>query len=316
MEPAIAQEHVSKLITHSREQLGKVIVGQEEMIEQCLVALLAGGHVLLEGVPGVAKTLAVKSLSQLFQLSFQRIQCTSDLMPADIIGTNILDQESKSFSLHKGPIFGDLILVDEVNRMPPRTQAALLEAMEERQITLDGKRHALNPLFTVFATQNPVDFEGTYPLPEAQLDRFLLKILVPYPNEQQEQQILAMYASSTSAMTLQPLPSEVLAGARSMIANLNVQPDLVQYAVRLARSTRESPQLALGASPRASLNLLYVGKAYAAIDGRDYLIPDDLKRAVLPVLRHRMMLKPEAQLEGVTPDQVLTELVKHVAVPR
>jgi len=296
--------------------LAKVIVGQHEMIEQCLVALLTGGHVLLEGVPGVAKTLAVKTLSQLFQLSFQRIQCTSDLMPADIIGTNILDQENRTFALHKGPIFGDLILVDEVNRMPPRTQAALLEAMEERQITIDGKRYPLNPLFTVFATQNPVDFEGTYPLPEAQLDRFLLKVLVPYPTEQEEQAILALYAKGGSAAVVEPLPTEVLAAARAKVVDLNVQPDLVQYAVRLTRATRESPQLALGASPRASLNLLYVGKAYAAMDGRDYLIPDDLKRAVPPVLRHRMMLKPEAQLEGVTPDQVLTEVIKHVAVPR
>src|SRR3954468_2593851 len=215
MEPAPAQQqHVTQLVTHSREQLGKVIVGQEEMIEQCLVALLAGGHVLLEGVPGVAKTLAVKTLSQLFQLSFQRIQCTSDLMPADIIGTNILDQENRTFALHKGPIFGDLILVDEVNRMPPRTQAALLEAMEERQITIDGKRYPLNPLFTVFATQNPVDFEGTYPLPEAQLDRFLLKVLVPYPTEQEEQAILALYAKGGSAAVVEPLPTEVLAAAR------------------------------------------------------------------------------------------------------
>ncbi|MFL6299629.1 MAG: AAA family ATPase [Terriglobales bacterium] len=316
MEPAVAQEQVNKVVAHGREQLAKVIVGQHEMIEQCLVALLTGGHVLLEGVPGVAKTLAVKTLSQLFQLSFQRIQCTSDLMPADIIGTNILDQENRTFALHKGPIFGDLILVDEVNRMPPRTQAALLEAMEERQITIDGKRYPLNPLFTVFATQNPVDFEGTYPLPEAQLDRFLLKVLVPYPTEQEEQAILALYAKGGSAAVVEPLPTEVLAAARAKVVDLNVQPDLVQYAVRLTRATRESPQLALGASPRASLNLLYVGKAYAAMDGRDYLIPDDLKRAVPPVLRHRMMLKPEAQLEGVTPDQVLTEVIKHVAVPR
>jgi MoxR-like ATPase len=311
---------ISTLISHARTQLAKTIVGQQEMLDHCIVAILCGGHILLEGVPGVAKTLAVRSVARLLQLDFQRIQCTSDLMPADITGTNVFNQQNSSFQFHRGPLFADLVLVDEINRMPPRTQAALLEAMEERRVTVDGKPYPLSAAFTVFATQNPVDFEGTYPLPEAQLDRFLIKVIVPYPDAKQEVAILSRYQSADGHNLddagLEALPAAVLEGARNQLAALVVEPTLLEYAVRIARATRETSNVSLGASPRAALNLLYVSKAYAALDGRDYLIPDDVKRAAIPVLRHRLILKPEAQLEGLSTDQVLTDLIARVELPK
>jgi MoxR-like ATPase len=319
MQPAPAGDAVAQLTAQTRERLERVIVGQREMIDQCLAAILAGGHALLEGVPGVAKTLLVRTLSQLLDLGFQRVQCTSDLMPADLIGTNVLNSQTATFQLHKGPIFAEMVLVDEINRMPPRTQAALLEAMEERQVTIDGKRYPLGSFFTVFATQNPIDFEGTYPLPEAQLDRFLLKIMVPYPDLADEVNILARYhggAAGGGMPEAASLPKESLQAARQQVASVTVNQDLLGYAARIARATRENSQVALGASPRAALNLLFVSKAYAAMDGRDYLIPDDVKRASLPVFRHRLILKPEAQLDAITADVLLTEIVKTVAVPR
>jgi MoxR-like ATPase len=319
MQPATAGDAVAQLTAQTRERLERVIVGQREMIDHCLAAILAGGHALLEGVPGVAKTLAVRTLSQFLDLAFQRVQCTSDLMPADLIGTNVLNTQSASFQLHKGPIFSEMVLVDEINRMPPRTQAALLEAMEERQVTIDGNRYPLGSFFTVFATQNPIDFEGTYPLPEAQLDRFLLKILVPYPEFAEEVNILSRYHGGPAINAISdasPLSKDLLQSARHQVASLKVSDDLLDYAARIARATRENSQVALGASPRAALNLLFVSKAFAAMDGRDYLIPDDVKRAVLPVFRHRLILKPEAQLDAITADALLSEIIKTVAVPR
>ncbi len=282
---------------------------------------MCGGHALLEGVPGIAKTLVIKTFARLFDLEFRRVQCTSDLMPADIIGSNVLNLSTSSFSLHHGPLFTDLLLADEVNRMPPRTQAAVLEAMEERQITIDGATHPLSQFFTVFATQNPIEFEGTYPLPEAQLDRFLLKIKVTYPDADQEIRILEQHhhgfdAHQLDAINITALPTDVLAQARAEIRGVKVEPALFRYIVEIIRRTRNWPALALGASPRAAISLMMVAKASAGLEGRDFLIPDDVKSSALPVLRHRVMMKPEAELEGLDSDRVLTEIVNSVEVPK
>jgi MoxR-like ATPase len=312
---------VPQLVQHMREEMGKVVVGQEDLRDQCVIALLCQGHVLLEGVPGIAKTLTVKALSRLMQLGFQRVQCTSDLMPADIVGTNILNMATSAFQLHQGPVFTDLLLVDEVNRMPPRTQAALLECMEERQVTIDGKGYPLSPFFTVFATQNPVEFEGTYPLPEAQLDRFLLKLRITYPALQEEVQLLANVQNGFDSRELDKIAftkidSDLLQQARQQVKSITVEEALFGYIVKIVRRTRDWPSLSLGASPRAAVSLMAVSKAHAAMEGRDYVIPDDVKASVLPVLRHRIMLRPEADLEGVTPDQVLEDVLRAVEVPK
>jgi len=315
----------NQVIAHARKQLGSVIAGQERPIEEVLIAVLCQGHALLEGVPGIAKTLIVKALGRLLGLGFQRVQATPDLMPADILGTTILragaGADSGTFIFHAGPVFTDLLLVDEINRMPPRTQAALLECMEERQVTTDGVRRPLPPWFTVFATQNPVDFEGTYPLPEAQLDRFLLKIHLDYPSEAEELQILERHHGGSGAGLLEdahiePIPEGLLAAARAEVRAIRIEPELYGYILSLARRTREWPTLLLGASPRAALSLMRVAQAAAAFDGRDYLVPDDVKRAVQPVLRHRVMLKPEAELEGFDADRVLSDVIAAVPVPR
>jgi len=314
-------EAVVRLAQHVRQEMRKVVVGQEELKTQCLIAYLCQGHALLEGVPGVAKTLAIKVLSRILGLDFHRVQCTSDLMPADIIGTKILNLSTSAFQLHRGPVFTNLLLVDEVNRMPPRTQAALLECMQERQVTIDGERHPLSPNFTVFATQNPVDFEGTYPLPEAQLDRFLVKIRVPYPEAQEEIQLLLNVQNGFDGDHLEqigivPVESGWLQEGREAVRAVKVQESLFAYIVEIVRRTRDWPALSLGSSPRAAVNLLAFSKAVAAIDGRDYVIPDDIKQAVLPVFRHRIVLKPEADLEGITPDQVIQDVVRAVELPK
>ncbi|HZP21966.1 MAG TPA: MoxR family ATPase [Terriglobales bacterium] len=315
-------EAVSAVVSHLRQEMSKVIIGQSEMLDQCVLALLCRGHALLEGVPGIAKTLTVKVLAETLRLQFQRVQATSDLMPADILGTNVLNLATSAFAFHAGPVFTDLLLVDEVNRMPPRTQAALLECMEERQVTVDGTGRPLSSFFTVFATQNPIEFEGTYPLPEAQLDRFLLKINVAYPTAEQEAQILARFqqgfdSHNLGAVGLQPLDSALLTQAREEVrTGIRVEPGLFDYIVRVVRATRDSLALSLGGSPRAAVFLMQAAKATAAIDGRDYMIPDDVKSAALPVLRHRLVLKPEAELEGLTTDQVLQDLLRTVEVPQ
>jgi len=314
-------EAVVRLAQRVRQEMSKAVVGQEELKTQCLITLLSQGHALLEGVPGVAKTLSVKVLSRILGLGFQRVQCTSDLMPADIVGTKILNMATSTFHLHPGPVFTELLLVDEVNRMPPRTQAALLECMQERQVTIDGERHILSPNFAVFATQNPVDFEGTYPLPEAQLDRFLVKIHVPYPDAKDEVQLLSNVQEGFDSDRLDELgilPVDInwLQQARDEIRTVKVQEALFAYLVEIVRRTRDWPALSLGSSPRAAVNLLIFSKALAAMDGRDYLIPDDIKQAVLPVLRHRIVVKPEADLEGITPDQVIQDVVRAVELPK
>ncbi|MGA2203403.1 MAG: MoxR family ATPase [Terriglobales bacterium] len=312
---------VPELVQHIRDEMGKVVVGQDEIRDQCVIALLCRGHVLLEGVPGIAKTLIVKTLSRLMRLNFQRVQGTSDLMPADIVGTNILNMATSSFQLHQGPVFTDLLLVDEVNRMPPRTQAALLECMEEHQVTIDGRGYRLSPVFTVFATQNPVEFEGTYPLPEAQIDRFLLKLQVPYPGLQDEVRLLVNVQNGFESreldkMDLKPIDAGLLEQAQQELKSVTVEEALFSYIVQIARRTREWPSLSLGASPRAAVSLMAVSKAVAAIDGRDYVIPDDVKASARPVLRHRIVMKPEADLEGITPDQVLEDVLRAVEVPK
>jgi MoxR-like ATPase len=314
---------VSQLIAHARRELARTIVGQREPLDLLLVTLLCGGHALVEGVPGVAKTLAVRTLARLLQVRFQRVQCTPDLMPADIVGSSVLNMATSQFVLRHGPVFTDLLLVDEVNRMPPRTQSALLEAMEERQVTIDGVTHALSPSFAAFATQNPVEFEGTYPLPEAELDRFLVMIRFAYPDvaAREEEAILERHQQGFDARELENVPIEVLdpallVAARREVAAVRVEPALFDYMAGIARRTREWPALSLGASPRATLNLMKAAKALAAIDGRDYLLPDDVKGAATPVLRHRLVLKPEADLEGMTREQAIRDVLASVEVPK
>jgi MoxR-like ATPase len=314
-------QHLSALTAHVRGELAKVIIGQRDVIDQLVLVLVCGGHAVIEGVPGLAKTLAVKSLARVCGLGFHRVQCTADLMPADITGTNIFNLSSSTFSMHRGPIFTDLLLVDEINRTSPRTQAALLEAMEERQVTIDGIRYPLPENFAVFATQNPIEFEGTYPLPEAQLDRFLLKIRAAYPSAEEEAQILSTYEQGFDArrvdeIPLTPLDPALLPAARREIENVRVEPALHSYVVSLARRTRDWPAISLGASPRAAIGLFFVARAMAGMDGRDYLLPDDVKAAALPVFRHRILLKPEADLEGLTSDQVIKQVVAAVEVPK
>jgi MoxR-like ATPase len=311
----------ARVAEHVRQQMGRAIVGQREALDQCLLVLLAGGHALVEGFPGLAKTLMVNALASVLRLGFRRVQCTPDLMPADVLGGNVFNTATGKFTLHRGPIFTDLLLVDEINRTPPRTQSALLEAMQERQVTIDGASHPLGEFFTVFATQNPIEFEGTYPLPEAQLDRFLLKIHVGYPQAAEETEILKNFQTgfdprAVENLKLEPLAPAALAAARHEVAALRVEPALFDYVTAIARRTRDWPAVSLGASPRAALGLLFVAKALAATDGRDYLIPDDVKSAARPVLRHRLLLKPEADLEGVTADQVVEEVIASVEVPK
>src|SRR5580704_15575958 len=284
------------------------------VVDQLLLVLVCNGHAVIEGVPGLAKTLAVKSLARICGLDFQRVQCTADLMPADITGTNVFNLNTSTFSLHPGPVFTDLLLVDEINRTAPRTQAALLEAMEERQVTIDGKRHPLPENFTVLATQNPVEFEGTYPLPEAQLDRFLMKIRITYPNVEEEVEILMRYDRGFDMRRLEDVPLDtldpaLLEAARREVGNLKVEPALYSYIANLIRRTRDWPAISLGASPRAAIGLFHASRVLAGMDGRDFLLPDDVKAAALPVLRHRIILKPEADLEGLTADQVLQQVL-------
>ena len=307
----------------ARRELAKVIVGQAEMIDLLLLTVVCGGHALIEGVPGLAKTLAVRALARIMRLQFQRVQCTPDLMPADIVGANVFNMATSAFTLHQGPVFTDLLLVDEINRMPPRTQAALLEAMEERQVTIDGTSHRLSPAFTAFATQNPVEFEGTYPLPEAELDRFLVKIRLGYPDRAsgEEEAILERHhrgfdARAIDELVLEPLDLEQLASARRDVQAVTVEAPLFTYIASIARRSRDWPSLTLGVSPRGAIHLMQLAKAIAAMDGRDFLLPDDVKRAAPPVFRHRLILKPEADLEGLTSDQITADLLAAVEVPK
>jgi MoxR-like ATPase len=314
---------VAEMIAHARRELSRAIVGQREGLDLLVLTLLCRGHALVEGVPGVAKTLAVRALARLLQVRFQRVQCTPDLMPADIVGSSVLNLATSQFTIRHGPVFTDLLLVDEINRMPPRTQSALLEAMEERQVTIDGTTHALSPAFAAFATQNPIEFEGTYPLPEAELDRFLVMIRFQYPDVASGEEVAILErhqqgfdARDLDRLELERLHPDLLAEAQREVAAVRVERPLFEYMARLARRTREWPALSLGASPRATLNLMRVAKALAAIDGRDFLLPDDVKGAAVPVLRHRLVLTPEADLEGLTGEQVVRDVLADVEVPK
>jgi len=315
-------EGIANLYDAARREIAKVIIGQDDVIEQTLVCLFAGGHVLLEGIPGTAKTLLVRVLGRIFNCSFKRIQFTPDLMPADIIGTNIFDPQRQEFQFRRGPIFAQLLLGDEINRAPAKTQAALLEAMQERQVTVDGVTYPLPAVFTVFATQNPVEQEGTYPLPEAQLDRFMMKVLVHYPGEEEEVGILRVHqqgirVEDLDRFGLQKVGGEAeLAAALAEIRSRSVREELLSYTSRLVRATRQHLRVEVGASPRAGLMLLTAAKARAALFGRGHVLPDDLKAVAQPVLRHRLLLKPGAEVDGFAPDDVLDEILTRTEVPR
>ena len=303
------------------EQLSRVILGQSAALREAVLALLARGHVLFEGAPGTAKTLLVRAMSQTLGLEFRRIQFTPDLMPSDITGVNLLTGEG-GFTFRPGPLFGDLVLGDEINRAPAKTQAALLEAMQERHVTVDGTSHPLSASFTVFATQNPIEFEGTYPLPEAELDRFLVKSLLGYPDEAAERGVLARVlegfeaAEPASYGVSQVLDAAGLAALREAVRRVRVEQSLVNYITSLVRATRDAPALTLGASPRASVALLKVSQAAALLDGREYVVPDDVKLLAPAVLRHRIAVAPELELEGVTPDQALRTILERIEAPR
>ncbi len=315
-------ELTPQTVAHIRNELSKAIVGQDEVVEQILVAVLAEGHALLEGVPGTAKTLLVKTLAQIIGAQFSRIQFTPDLMPSDITGTNVFNMQTSQFSLRHGPVFTDILLADEINRTPPKTQAALLEAMEERQTTIDGERYQLSPIFTVLATENPIEYEGTYPLPEAQLDRFLLKVMIDYPNETEEAEIVARWDAGFNSrrmdhISITPLPdATILQRCRAEVRNMRMEPGVQKYIVEIVRKTRNHQSILYGASPRASVAMLLCSKALAAIRGRDFPTPDDIRDIAAPVLRHRVILRAEAELDGATTDAAIADIIKTVEVPR
>ncbi|MCK8676772.1 AAA family ATPase [Streptomyces lichenis] len=305
-----------------RSEIAKAVVGQDPAVTGLVVALLCRGHVLLEGVPGVAKTLLVRALAATLELDSKRVQFTPDLMPGDITGSLVYDSRTAEFSFQPGPVFTNLLLADEINRTPPKTQSSLLEAMEERQVTVDGTPRALPDPFLVAATQNPVEYEGTYPLPEAQLDRFLLKLTVPLPARDHEIDVLTRHAEGFDPRDLHAAGVRPVAGpadleaARAAVARTSVSPEVTGYIVDICRATRESPSLSLGVSPRGATALLSTARAWAWLTGRDYVTPDDVKALALPTLRHRIQLRPEAEMEGVTPDSVITTVLAHVPVPR
>ncbi|MGW3247603.1 AAA family ATPase [Streptomyces sp. NPDC001070] len=305
-----------------RTEIAKAVVGQDPAVTGLVVALLCRGHVLLEGVPGVAKTLLVRALAASLQLETKRVQFTPDLMPGDITGSLVYDARTAEFSFQAGPVFTNLLLADEINRTPPKTQASLLEAMEERQVSVDGIPRPLPEPFLVAATQNPVEYEGTYPLPEAQLDRFLLKLILPLPSRETEIDVLTRHADGFNPRDLDSAGLRPVAGpadldaARAAVAKTSVSADITAYIVDICRATRESPSLTLGVSPRGATALLATARAWAWLTGRDYVIPDDVKALALPTLRHRIQLRPEAEMEGITPDSVISSVLAHVPVPR
>ena len=305
-----------------RQEVARVVVGQEEIVDALLVGLLVGGHVLLEGPPGTAKTLLAHAFAKSLNLGFKRVQFTPDLLPGDVLGTNLFNFQTNQFSLNKGAIFTDLLLADEVNRTPPKTQAALLQAMQERAVTLDGTTYPLSPTFLVLATQNPIEQEGTYPLPEAQLDRFLLKLSVGYPERDQEREIVSRHGQSGVMPRLEDFglravvsPDQVLA-ARASVAALRLAPEVVDYVVDLTRATREHRALLHGASPRAASMLALASRALGALRGRDFVIPDDVKALFSKAMRHRVILAPAAEVEGLGSDAVLQQILDSVPTPR
>jgi MoxR-like ATPase len=316
----IATDPLVQLAEQIQEQIGKVIVGQHNMTELLLAGLLADGHILIEGVPGVAKTLAAKLIARLIQANFSRIQFTPDLMPSDVLGTSVFNPQSASFQFKPGPVFGNVVLIDEINRAPAKTQAALFEVMEERQVTVDGQTHKLQAPFMVIATQNPIEHEGTYRLPEAQLDRFLMKINVGYPGLEDEITILQRQNQQAIVKSLDDIKAivspEVLENARQMVRMVHVEPKLLEFIAKIVWETRNDPALYIGASPRASIALLNVAKALSVLHGRNFIIPEDILQATPPVLRHRISLTPEKEMEGVTTDDVLKEIIARIEIPR
>jgi len=314
--------HVKHLAEKIRQETAKVIIGQEDTIELMLVALLSNGHILLEGAPGTAKTLLARCFAAATGLKFGRIQFTPDLMPGDIIGANLFDFHTSKFTLKKGPVFCDFLLADEINRTPPKTQAALLEAMQEASVTIDGKSHPLGENFTVIATQNPIEQQGTYPLPEAQLDRFLFKHLLSYPSREQELSIVDQHgkSSKTPAKTVAGVKPVIkpkdLKDARKQIEQVALTDEIIAYIVDLVRNTRKNPEIEIGASPRSASMLAAAARAYAALNEREFVIPDDVKYLALPLLRHRVILSPSAEIEGLTTDEVLANIIEQLPAPR
>ena len=303
-----------------KNEISKVIVGQESMIEHLLAALLSNGHVIIEGVPGVAKTITAKLLAKTIDVDFNRIQFTPDLMPSDILGTSIFNMKNSEFEFKKGPIFSNFILIDEINRSPPKTQAALFEVMEERQITMDGVGYVMEEPFLVVATQNPIEHEGTYRLPEAQLDRFLFKIEVKYPDLQQEITIIqnqhTSKADDKTAVVNKVISATELKKHQNLVKDVIVEPQLIEYIAKIIVNTRENPFLYLGASPRASLALLSASKAMAALRGRDFVTPEDIKDVSFAVLRHRVVVSPEREMEGLTADEIIRQILEGIEIPR
>ncbi|MBR4897261.1 MAG: MoxR family ATPase [Prevotella sp.] len=303
-----------------RYQIAQIIVGQKEAVELILTAILADGHVLIEGVPGVAKTLLAKLIARLIDARFSRVQFTPDLMPSDVLGTTVFNMQSQQFSFHPGPVFGDIVLVDEINRAPAKTQAALFEVMEERQVTVDGERHPMGPLYTILATQNPVEQEGTYKLPEAQLDRFMMKITMGYPTVDEEVEILNRHLDQSPAIQLESLTpfitQDELLELRQSMRQVYIEPSLLRYMAQIIEQTRQSKTIFLGASPRASVAIMQASRAYALLQGRDFVTPDDIKQVAPSVLAHRIILTAEAEMEELTPQRVVLALIEKVEVPK
>ncbi|MCG8500205.1 MAG: MoxR family ATPase [Firmicutes bacterium] len=313
---------IEEMTKKIKKEVGRVLVGQEEFLHLLLVCLFTGGHVLIEGVPGLGKTLAARTLSEVADVDFRRIQFTPDMMPSDVTGTNIFDLQSQVFHLKKGPLFTHFLLADEINRTPPKTQSALLEAMAEGRITIDGHDYVLEEPFMVFATQNPIEYEGTYPLPEAQLDRFLMKIQVSYPAQEDEKTLLYHYHEGFNAkdfgnIRLQKIiDRQDIAACKEEVRKVKLEESMTDYILAVVAATRHSPHLLLGASPRASVALLLASKALAAMEGRDFVTPDDVKYLAPHILRHRIIISPEAEIEGVRADHVIGQILDHVKVPR
>ncbi|MGN6399743.1 MAG: AAA family ATPase [Flavisolibacter sp.] len=311
---------LSNAVNAVRRQIKKIIVGQDEMVRLIIAALLADGHVLIEGVPGVAKTLTAKLVARSLAVQFSRIQFTPDLMPSDVLGTPVFNPKEATFDFKKGPLFSNIVLIDEINRAPAKTQAALFEVMEEKQITVDGKTYPMQSPFMVLATQNPIEQEGTYRLPEAQLDRFLFKVMVPYPDEAQEFEILNQFHQMGNANVLsviEPvLQADQIAAIRSQVKNILIDEKLLQFIAKLVHQTRSHKSIYLGASPRASLAIMNAAKAMAAINGRDFVTPEDILEVVPPVLRHRIILSPDKEMEGVTEDDVIKQIIQTMDIPR
>lgn len=313
---------VGRLAESIRGEVAKAVIGQRETLDQMLIALLARGHVLLEGPPGTAKTFLAQCFAASLGLQFGRIQFTPDLMPGDILGSNLFNFQTSQFTLTRGPIFCDLLLADEINRTPPKTQAALLEAMQERRVTLDGTPHMLPPHFMVVATQNPIESQGVYPLPEAQLDRFLFKLLIPYPTAEEEAKIVARYGEGAgpqrpAQLGIQPVvTAEMLEAATAAVREVTLADNIVDYVVRLVRATRESADLSTGASPRSAVLLAGAARARAALDGRDYVVPDDVKALATSALRHRLILSPAAEIEGKQVENLVAAMVEQTEAPR